>query len=308
MRSTTHPPGLITSHPVLFPAFRSGEYCARKSALSRRPSLYSTSMPDCSVKASMLGNAVSSSERSMYAGQFSHATRPEPSSPGWHAAMMPGTVASAPTATTPRPMRRMKVRRVRRSRRSIWSIAISIRVRSMGSLIGLSSRMQVGFTVDRGRGGDDEGVLWLPGEADALSIRVRLAGAARLEVLCVDGKTMAVPRLDEVLGADPDVRRVEHGALDRIRVGASCLGVVVGDCHHAELLGADAEANVSRAVDEGGWRVQHRSVGQLQRRVAVVATGDLRVEQVADTEEPGHEAGRRALVQLLGRAELLDLS
>src|SRR5688500_2358520 len=212
------------------------------------------------------------------------------------AARIDCSVSADPASTRPRPVCRMNLRReIRRPAPKARAKARSIWVSS--SRIGL----WLLFVLDprwcrRSIPADDERVLRLPRQAYALAVRQHLARAARFQVLGVDGQAPSIGRFDEVLGADTDVRRVEHAALDGVRVRIGLLRLALRQRVHSQLLRPDADADPRRVIEGTGWHLDVRPIRQAQVREAAVALLDLGVEQVADAEEPRNELGGRALV------------
>src|SRR6188508_466194 len=258
---------------------------------------------------------------SMYSGQFAHSSAPAwsdaaapldpPDAPGRipQAARIEEMDSADPATRAPRPVPLRKERRVIRP--------LGRKARAMARSISVSSRIGVDLLLNRLevvlRSGarcrpDNEGVLRLPCQTDALTIGENLARAAGLEVLGVDGQPMAVRRLHEVLGADADVRRIKHRAVDDIRVRSVDGGVVIGDRQYVQLLRTNAQADAVLAVDHRRRCAKHAAVVEAQGGELAVTPADVGVEKVADAEEPGHEVGRRSLVQLLWRPQLLDVA
>src|SRR5438105_2221779 len=133
-----------------------------------------------------------------------------------HAARMADSESALPTTRPPWLARRRNDRRDIRPSLTRRAIACSIWVSSRRSVIGLSFwAVRVhGLVVVRPL--DHERVLGFPGEPDPLAACQSLARSARFQVLGVYGHVLAVSRFDKVLGADPDVARVQDRAVERV--------------------------------------------------------------------------------------------
>ncbi len=159
--------------------------------------------------------------------------------------------------------------------------------------------------LDGGAGGPDgERVVRRPAQPDFFPRAVERAVNGSLDVLLIDGDIFAVTGLDDVLGRNPQVRRILHGPGQEI---CACRGVgALGE--HPDLLRADADVDRRVSVGQVLRHPQDRVVREADRDVPAVGSV-ARLEpprqQVADAEEPSHEAGGRAFVQALGVAQLL---
>src|SRR4051794_8274434 len=152
-------------------------------------------------------------------------------------------------------------------------------------------------------GRDHEAVVRGPRHDDLVARSPELGPTGPLDVLLVDRQGAAIRGHDLVLGADPEVRRVTDDAAQRVVAGR----YGVARLAQPELLGPhpDLDHRPGGTVHEGARRAHGRTIREPEGRVAVIATGDRPGQEVTDAEEPGHEARRRPLVEVLGLAELL---
>ena len=134
---------------------------------------------------------------------------------------------------------------------------------------------------------DDECAVRVPADGDVVSFDCSTRG------LHEDGE-LSCGSVDDVLRRDADVRALRDGARDRVRAAPV----------EPELLGPHADPHARPGGRQLGADAQladavgaHRARGR-----------DGAVEQVRDAEEAGDEAGARPLVEVGGRAELLDLA
>ena len=108
---------------------------------------------------------------------------------------------------------------------------------------------------------DDECVLGEPGQANGVALSIERALAGSLDVLLVDGHRDAALRLDDVLGADADVRHVADGAFELVGRGRDgVLGPI-----HADLLGPDADLDpASPSTSAAGTRSRVSSASLIR--------------------------------------------
>ncbi len=138
-------------------------------------------------------------------------------------------------------------------------------------------------------------------EPDLLVDVTQRANAGPLHVLLVDRDPDTVAEVDLVLGADARVQRAPDAANQGVGAG----GGRVRGLPDADLLGTHADVYPGPA---GQLRRGHPHDARLvQADDTVLALDALGTtsQQVAGAQEPGHEPGRRTLIQLLGRRQLL---
>ena len=144
-------------------------------------------------------------------------------------------------------------------------------------------------------------MLRQPGQVDLLAGRPELRPRGSLDVLFVDGQPGAAAGLHDVLGADADVRGVADGPGQLVVAGRRRVRQAV----HPDLLRPYADLDLGLAVDERAEDADRVVVVEPAHGVVAVGSLGRPGEEVAHAEEAGHEAGRRALVEALGVAQLL---
>src|SRR5262245_43053571 len=160
------------------------------------------------------------------------------------------------------------------------------------------------FGVDARFVGEHDVELRRPDQTNARTRNARVADA--LAVLAEDYERRAFVGLHDELRRHSLVHHVGDGSADR----AQAIPNWLFDRDDAQLLGTDGEGDTVTRADVAIGRVDDEAVARRRRELQPVAGAahDPGLDDVRRPDEPGDEAGRRPFVDVLGVADLLDVT